>query len=79
MRQIVWRGLLPALAGGAAGVLLAGGLARSFGSLFFALDPLDATSFASGAAALLAVAFVAAWGPARRAARVDPVRALRTD
>ena len=79
LSDVVVRGLVPAVGGGLAGALLAGALARTFGSLFFRIDPLDVASFVAGATALFLVALVAACGPAVKAARVDPVRVLRID
>ena len=76
--DVLRRGLLPALGGGVAGLLLALALAHVFRALFFAIDPIDPASLAGGAATLIAVAAAAAAGPARRAARVDPVSALRS-
>ena len=76
---ILWRGLVPAIAGGVVGLAMAAALARAFRALLFDLEPLDAGSFAGGAALLLLVAAAAALGPAYRAARVDPAVALRTE
>lgn len=61
---------------GGAGALLA---ARALRQLLFGVEPLDPVSFAAAAALLAAVALSAAWLPARRAASVDPVRALREE
>jgi ABC-type antimicrobial peptide transport system permease subunit len=79
LSDVVRSGLLPALGGGLAGVALAVVLARTFRALLFEVQPLDAASFAGGAIALIVVALAAALGPARRASRVDPARALRAD
>jgi predicted permease len=73
------RALLPAFAGGLVGMGLAWGTARLFRALLFEIEPLDAVSLVAGGAALLVVAAAAAFGPARRAARLDPIRALRTE
>jgi putative ABC transport system permease protein len=79
MSGVVWRGLAPAIAGGLIGLAIAIALTRTFRALFFDVEPLDLSSFAGGAILLLLVALAAALGPARRAARVDPVQSLRTE
>jgi ABC-type antimicrobial peptide transport system permease subunit len=45
----------------------------------FRLEPLDSGTTALSFVALLAVALIAAWVPARRAARIDPMAALREE
>jgi ABC-type antimicrobial peptide transport system permease subunit len=77
--NVIWRGLLPAALGGVAGLALAFGVARGFRSLLFGVEPLDAVSFTGGVAMLCLVALAAAMGPARRAAGIDPIRALRME
>jgi len=64
------------LALGVAGSLWA---ARFVEALLFQLAPRDPATFGGAAAVLVAVGVVAAWLPAYRAARIDPVAALRTD
>ena len=59
---------------GLAGALL---VTRTLRTLLFGISPLDVASFAGVALALAAIALVASWIPARRAARVDPMEALR--
>jgi hypothetical protein len=67
------------LIGLALGILLAAAAARLESSLVFGVNPLDALSMA-GALGILATAVVAAgWVPARRAATIDPMQALRTE
>lgn len=68
---------------GAVGIAvgLAGALAvtRLLGSLLFGVRPDDPVTFASVCLLLLAVMLLAAYVPARRATRVDPITALRTE
>ena len=67
----------------AAGVVIGTALAvvasRSAASLLFGLGPGDPASLLLAIAALVSVSLLAAWIPARRAARVAPTVALRTD
>ena len=75
LRQGVVLAAIGIAIGSAAGV----GVTRLLQSLLYGVSPADAVAFA-GAAALLGVAAVAAsWLPARRAAGVDPVVALRSE
>jgi ABC-type antimicrobial peptide transport system permease subunit len=46
-------------------------------ALLFQLEPRDPVTFGSAAAVLVAVGALAAWLPAHRAARLDPMTALR--
>jgi predicted permease len=71
-------GLRLVLAGGAFGLVLALVLARAVSSLLFGVKPFDPVTFVIVPAALSAVAALAAWLPARRASRIDPIRALRS-
>ena len=50
---------------------------RYIGSLLYGLEPRDPATFVSAALVLVAVAACAAWLPARRASRIDPMRVLR--
>ena len=65
--------------GAGLGLLAGAAVARSMSSLLFGVTPYDARTYAGAAAALLAVAFAASLLPARRAARVDPMAALRAE
>lgn len=76
-RGVVLDGLRVATAGVVAGAAAAGLAARLLGRFVPALDPPGWSTVAAHAAVLLVVAVVATWIPARRAARVDPLVALR--
>jgi putative ABC transport system permease protein len=54
-------------------------LSRFLASLLYGIAPQDARVFIAAAVVLAAVAAVAAWIPARRATRVDPINALREE
>ena len=67
------------LAGLVLGLALAVAVARTLSGTLFAVDPFDPRLFAGTAAALLAVVLLAAYVPARRASRIDPMIALRNE
>ena len=68
-----------ALAGIGAGALASMWVTEALSSLLFAVKPSDPASFAGAAGVLAGVALAACYLPARRAARLDPVRALREE
>lgn len=76
---VVRQGMTPVILGLAAG--LAGALAagRLIASQLFAVSPNDPLELSTVAALLLMVALCACWIPARRATRIDPLRALRCE
>ena len=82
-RNVVWmvvRGAVGLAASGVAVGLLASLLfSQTLTSLLFDVAPFDAATLAGVSLLLLAVAAAAAWSPARRASRVDPLVALRTE
>jgi predicted permease len=81
--EIIWmvlkQGMSLALVGVAAGALGAFALTKALKSLLFGVTPTDPATFGLVAAVLAAAAFAACYMPARRAARVDPLQALRAE
>lgn len=75
--QVVREGMLMSAAGVAIGLGLAAGATRLMRGLLVGVTPLDPAAFAAGALSLILVALAASYVPARRAARVDPIAALR--
>ena len=79
LRLVVTQGMMLALTGTAIGLAAAFVLTRSMGTLLFGVTPTDPVTFVVVPLGLTFVALVASYLPARRATRVDPVRALRAD
>ena len=75
--MVVGHGARLALAGVAVGLLVAAGSARAVQSLLYETSAFDAVSYAAAAILVLLTAVLAAWVPARRAAGVSPMTALR--
>jgi ABC-type antimicrobial peptide transport system permease subunit len=69
----------PVAIGLAAGFLLSAAAARLMSRFLFGLSPFDPAAFLGASAFLTAAALAAGWAPARRAAKVDPVVALRNE
>jgi predicted permease len=78
MLLILGQGLRMAIAGVALGILLAFSLTRLMSSQLFGVSDYDPLTFATVSMMLIAVALIACWLPARRAMRVDPIVALRS-
>jgi putative ABC transport system permease protein len=77
LRLIVGQGMKLALAGVVLGWLSAYALTRWMETLLFGVRATDPLTFATIPVLLVAVALLACWIPARRAAKVDPLVALR--
>jgi ABC-type antimicrobial peptide transport system permease subunit len=77
--MVLRQGLRVALAGVVGGLAAAAVVTRVLGSLLFEVSARDPVTFASVALALLAVSGLATYLPARRAAAIDPLDALRQE
>jgi predicted permease len=77
--MVVRQGMSLVLIGVCIGLASALGLAQVMATFLFGVTPRDPVVFLGVPLVLAAVAWLGVWLPARRAARVDPVRALRVD
>ncbi|MGB0122880.1 MAG: FtsX-like permease family protein, partial [Silvibacterium sp.] len=78
-RLVLRDGLVPVLIGAAAGIAVSFGFARVVASLLFEVSPYNPVIVITALCVLVAVGTVACLLPARRAAAVDPMQALRAE
>ena len=76
-RMVIRQGMLVALTGIVTGIAAAFGLTRLMATLLYDVKPTDPLTFAAVVIALSATSLLASWVPALKAARVDPLHALR--
>jgi ABC-type antimicrobial peptide transport system permease subunit len=77
LSMVIRRGMVLVLVGCGLGVILAVALTRVVSSLLYGVTPTDPLTFILTILLLGGVAFVSCWLPARRAAQIDPMVALR--
>jgi ABC-type antimicrobial peptide transport system permease subunit len=77
--MVVGHGVRHAAAGLAAGLVVAMGLTRFMRGVVYDVSTTDPLVYAMVGGIVLAVSLVASWLPARRAARVDPIIAMRSE
>jgi predicted permease len=77
LKRVLWEAGAMTLAGVLLGLPVAWALARLVSSMLYGLRPTDPVATGGAVAALALAALLAAWVPARRATRVDPLVALR--
>ena len=78
-RQVIGEGLRVVTVGIAIGLLLAAFGSQVLRQVIFGLSTLDPVTFIGVSLLLLTISVLACWLPARRAAKVDPMEALRTE
>ena len=79
VRMVLNESIVPVLVGVVFGLVAALMTTRLIESMLFGLTPRDTATMAWASAGLLLSALAAAWIPARRASRVDPMTALRCE
>jgi ABC-type antimicrobial peptide transport system permease subunit len=79
LRLVLIHGMKMAISGVVVGLIAAFALTRLMSTMLFGIGPTDPTTFVIIAFVLLIVALVACYLPARRATKVDPLNALRTE
>ena len=79
LKLVVREGVLMAAAGAVIGLAASAAMTGLMSSLLFGVAPRDPLAFGAAAATLLVVAALASYLPARRAIRIEPLEALRTD
>jgi len=77
--QVIREGGRMALTGIGIGLAAAAGVMQFAAGAIYGVNPADPVVFLATAAVVLAVAVAASWIPARHAARVDPLTALRSE
>ncbi len=79
VRMVLGQGMRPVLVGLAVGLMGALAVARLLRGLLFGIGPADPATYAGVSVLLCIVALGACWMPARRAAKVDPMVALKVE
>ena len=78
-RLVLRQGMAPVAVGCVIGLLLAAAVSSLLASLLFGLPPVDPVTFVGAAALFGFTGLVACYAPARRATKVDPMIALRSE
>jgi len=79
LQLVLLQGMRLAVIGMVCGAVAAIALGRIFASLLFRVGAMDALPWITAVGVLLAVVFVATYLPARRAASIEPMQALRME
>ncbi len=78
-RMVVRQALVVTLVGAGMGLAGAFGLTRLMGALLYEVSATDPATFVAAPVVLVGISLLATWLPARRASRVNPVEALRSE
>ncbi len=79
LRMIMREGSIMLFCGVVIGLLLAAGTGKILSGMLYEVGALDPVAFTAAPLLLAAAALIATWLPARRATRINPMRALRTE
>jgi ABC-type antimicrobial peptide transport system permease subunit len=79
LRMIMREGSIMLFSGVAIGLLLAAGTGKILSGMLYEVGALDPIAFTTAPLLLAAAALIATWLPARRATRINPMQALRTE
>ena len=79
LRMIMWEGSIMLISGVAIGLLLAIATAKILSGILYGVGALDPVAFSTAPLLLAAATMLATWLPARRATRISPMMALRTE
>ncbi|MDH5805185.1 MAG: ABC transporter permease [Gemmatimonadota bacterium] len=77
IRLLMQSGMKLVLIGGAAGLILSVAAAKLLSGLLYGITAFDPVAFVAGPAALVGVALLASWLPARRAGNINPVQSIK--
>jgi predicted permease len=79
LRMIMFEGSIMLVTGVVIGLLLSMATAKALSGILYEVGALDPVAFTAAPLVLAAAALIATWLPARRATRVNPIQALRTE